>query len=191
LEVFAFINYCRQWWDATRVVHGFTRTNTRMIYNLRRNHLGLYNPMMATAEKWWDVIHHQGNLADHTAYTLAVALVSALNLQAHLEKKNILCGMIFENEENFIDNVANSLIRLVNHYCSTQGMLDYAVFDPCKLNEVDTHGLVRFIAFNKTKEITVQLNIGATIVGLKLNRPDMEWFQINSHALKQAESALR
>ncbi len=56
---------------------------------------------------------------------------------------------------------------------------------------MDAHGLVRFIASNKTKEITVQLNIGPTIVGLKLDRPDMEWFQANSHALKQAESALR
>lgn len=182
LEVFSFINYCRQWWDATQVISGFSRSKTRVIYNIRRNYIGLYNPMMSNAKEWWETIHRQGSLEDHTSVSLASAAVSALHLQAHLAEKSELCTLIVENEVSFIRGVAASLERFVKHYCESGGVGHYALIDPCKWQDSEPgyEALVRFIARRGSNEIAIQLAIGAINVDLKLAMPSKEWINLNA-----------
>lgn len=181
-EVFMFINYCRQWWDATRVVYGFTRSRTKLIYNVRRNYIGLYNPMMTHADKWWDAIHYQGSLQDHSTNSLAIAAVAALQLQAHIGDKHEMCELIESNEEGFIAKVDRALQRLIGHYCETGANKDYAVYDYFNLTD-DEHSsyiTVRFIAFNKMQTVSVQLAMDAVGIDLRLQRPSTDWVKNNA-----------
>lgn len=77
-EVMAFVTYCKNWWQLASKTPGLSATHTRVVYNPKRQEIGIYNPAMRWSEEWDEEMHSLYVMGNHTSRDLANIMMDRL-----------------------------------------------------------------------------------------------------------------
>lgn len=111
-EVLAFVTYCKNWWQLASKTPGLSMAHTRVVYNPKRQEIGIYNPAMRWSEEWDEEMHSLYVMGNHTSRDLANIMVERLISHLHYGKHTHEYEQVVAHQQWAVDELAKHIHTL-------------------------------------------------------------------------------